>query len=531
MTTVREYHERTKHSVASVHSNRHFLDWSNQPLPFKVYTSLDPIPLPRDLGLSNIPALEAIAATGPRQPRRPLPDLRAVARLLHYSAGITRKKALSGRAGDVLPRRGLHRCALPHRSLPGVRRPAGPARRGLPLRPARLLRCAGCVPATIARFWSTRRQTSRRWRRRRPCWCAPRPSGATPGSIRRARTGTASGTTARSSRTCWRSRRPTGCRRKSWSASSTSRSTRCSVSTRSAKCRCRCVALGDRPDLRPGAAPRAAAAGIRNRALSAHEVDYPLDPCRPRRVRAGDAGRGARLARRRRRGTPARRARRDRPAAARASRRRVRSKTSSCAAVRRAASRTPRSASRQLSTAAVRRRRAACRPIGSPRRPASLDECYLIANAVDGLRLGVLRVRSRARRRSSCSRKAISAATPATSISARSWRPMPRSTSTCSPISIACRRALGERGYRAAALEAAIVGGKLYLASYALGLGATGLTFFDDDVTEFFSPHAAGKGVMFLVATGVPGRRRGSRSALRARPTAPPGRALRLRRG
>jgi SagB-type dehydrogenase family enzyme len=64
----------------------------------------------------------------------------------------------------------------------------------------------------------------------------------------------------------------------------------------------------------------------------------------------------------------------------------------------------------------------------------------------------------------------------------------------------------GDRGYRAAQLEAAIVGGRLYLAAYALGLGATGLTFFDDDVTRFFSPHAAGKSVMFLLAAGVPGR-------------------------
>jgi nitroreductase len=61
---------------------------------------------------------------------------------------------------------------------------------------------------------------------------------------------------------------------------------------------------------------------------------------------------------------------------------------------------------------------------------------------------------------------------------------------------------LGNRGYRAAQLAAAIQGGRAYLAAYALGLGATGLTFFDDDVTPFFSPHAAGKGVMFLVAIG-----------------------------
>ena len=60
----------------------------------------------------------------------------------------------------------------------------------------------------------------------------------------------------------------------------------------------------------------------------------------------------------------------------------------------------------------------------------------------------------------------------------------------------------GNRGYRAAQLEAAIRGGKTYLAAFALGIGATGLTFFDDEVTEFFSPHAAGKSVMFLVALG-----------------------------
>lgn len=65
---------------------------------------------------------------------------------------------------------------------------------------------------------------------------------------------------------------------------------------------------------------------------------------------------------------------------------------------------------------------------------------------------------------------------------------------------------LGSRGYRAAQLEAAIGGGKTYLAAYALRLGASGLTFFDDDVTSFFSPHAAGKSVMFMMTIGVPGR-------------------------
>ena len=66
-------------------------------------------------------------------------------------------------------------------------------------------------------------------------------------------------------------------------------------------------------------------------------------------------------------------------------------------------------------------------------------------------------------------------------------------------------RRFGNRGYRAAQLEAGILGGRLYLSSHSLGLGATGMTFFDDAVTAFFSPHAAGKSLMFLVGLGVTG--------------------------
>ena len=65
----------------------------------------------------------------------------------------------------------------------------------------------------------------------------------------------------------------------------------------------------------------------------------------------------------------------------------------------------------------------------------------------------------------------------------------------------------GNRGYRVAQLEGGILGGRMYLAAYAQGFGATGLTFFDDDVTAFFSPHAADKSVMFLIALGYVVRR------------------------
>jgi hypothetical protein len=51
-------------------------------------------------------------------------------------------------------------------------------------------------------------------------------------------------------------------------------------------------------------------------------------------------------------------------------------------------------------------------------------------------------------------------------------------------------------------LEAGLIGGRMYLAAYAQRLGASGLTFYDDDVVNFFSPHAKGKSAIFLVALG-----------------------------
>ena len=51
------------------------------------------------------------------------------------------------------------------------------------------------------------------------------------------------------------------------------------------------------------------------------------------------------------------------------------------------------------------------------------------------------------------------------------------------------------------------LGGRLYLGAYGVGLGATGLTFHDDDVVRFFEPHAAGKDAIFVTALGSGARR------------------------
>lgn len=59
----------------------------------------------------------------------------------------------------------------------------------------------------------------------------------------------------------------------------------------------------------------------------------------------------------------------------------------------------------------------------------------------------------------------------------------------------------GNRGYRAAQLEAGIRAGRVYLAAVAQGLGATASTFYDDDVTAFFAPGTA-KAPMLCAAIG-----------------------------
>ena len=63
---------------------------------------------------------------------------------------------------------------------------------------------------------------------------------------------------------------------------------------------------------------------------------------------------------------------------------------------------------------------------------------------------------------------------------------------------------LGNRGYRAVQMEAGITAGKIYLLSYASGLGASGSTFYDNEVIEFFSPHAKQKEALIAIGVGIP---------------------------
>jgi SagB-type dehydrogenase family enzyme len=110
MTTLREYHERTKHSPASIRASAYALDWDNQPLPFKVYPDLDAIALPADLPGSQHRALDAIAGIA-APPARAL-DVGLLAHLLYFSAGVLKRRSYPG--GEVFYRAAACTGALYH---------------------------------------------------------------------------------------------------------------------------------------------------------------------------------------------------------------------------------------------------------------------------------------------------------------------------------------------------------------------------------------------------------------------------------
>src|SRR5450755_851102 len=89
------YHNATKHSYTSVRSNQHSLDFNNQPIPFKIYPTLQPSPLPAEVRQMGVAALSAISEIVPPQTAA-APDLEAIAQLLYLSAGITRHRKYPG---------------------------------------------------------------------------------------------------------------------------------------------------------------------------------------------------------------------------------------------------------------------------------------------------------------------------------------------------------------------------------------------------------------------------------------------------
>ena len=72
------------------------LDFSNQPLPFKIYESLEPIILPRETEQTGITALAAVSQQFEAGIGEAMPTLKDLARILYFSAGITKHKTYPG---------------------------------------------------------------------------------------------------------------------------------------------------------------------------------------------------------------------------------------------------------------------------------------------------------------------------------------------------------------------------------------------------------------------------------------------------
>src|SRR5664279_976142 len=96
VTATWKYHDGTKHSPWSIRNNLHVLDWANRPLPFKLYPTIEPRPLPPDLPQTGVTALSAISEPVPSSRADSVPDLQDLARILYFSAGITKQRAYPG---------------------------------------------------------------------------------------------------------------------------------------------------------------------------------------------------------------------------------------------------------------------------------------------------------------------------------------------------------------------------------------------------------------------------------------------------
>jgi SagB-type dehydrogenase family enzyme len=99
------YHQATKHTYHSVRTNAHYLDWSNQPDPFRVYEGAPVTELPREPDFPNIgtfSAMGALAHTGRKnnpEDSAPVPlDAIWLSRLLWHSMAISAWKKVPSTA-------------------------------------------------------------------------------------------------------------------------------------------------------------------------------------------------------------------------------------------------------------------------------------------------------------------------------------------------------------------------------------------------------------------------------------------------
>jgi SagB-type dehydrogenase family enzyme len=498
-----KYHNGTKHSYWSIRNNPHVLDWPNRPQPFKIYPQLEPFPLPRDVPQTGVAALSAISEPVPSSRVDYVPSVQDLARLLYFSAGITKQRAHAG--GDIYFRAAACTGALYEIELYVVTSDLEGLDAGIyHFNPAdvslRLLRkgdfrgnlaqatamepAAAHAPATIVctgtywrNAWKYQARTYRHF-------------GWDNGTLlaNMLAVSAASGLPAEIVL--------------GFVDAEVNRLL--DLDTRREVSLC-LVPIGYTSDSSLPTPREVPALGLETIPLSQHEVEYPamiemhgasslesveeVNQWRTKRpvgsssALAGEAVPLTRL--------PDEEQPRD---------------TIEQVILRRGSTRTfDKAASIKLAQLSATLNYAT---LGLPAdflEPpgAQLNDIYLIVHSVQGLKPGAyffgreqsaLELLKEGQFRAEAHRLGLEQELPA---------------DACVDIFFLAdlNRILeryGNRGYRAVQLEAGAIGGRIYLAAYAQHLGATGLTFFDDDVVNFFSPHAKDKSAIFLLAIGKP---------------------------
>jgi len=500
------YHNGTKHSYQGIRANQHYLDWENQPVPFKIYPKLEPMALPEHLSSSDVPALQAISSPGAEPDHQTAPTRQTLAEILFLAAGITRRRSFPG--GEMLFRAAACTGALYHIDLylvcgeledleAGVyqfspqdfslrRLRAGDYRSFLVAasgeEPA--IMNASCVIVSASTFW--RNAWKYQSRAYRHCYwdngtilanlLAAAAARKIPAKVV---LGFVDGTVNQLLSLDAQREAPLSL-----------------------------IGMSEASSRRIGPSPPMDPLVFETAPLSKTEVEYPA----MRAMHEASSLETEEEVVTWREGAERTEGKRIKDSGESEDRLFALQPFEDAALprdtieeviVRRGSTREFSRESitfAQLSTMVDRATRGIQADFLS-RPEASLTDLYLIVHAVEGLPPGAYAFRPQQRAlellkegdfRHDAGYLGLGQAIPA----------------DCSvnvyflaDLKNALER-FGNRGYRAAQLEAAIMGGKLYLAAYTQRLGASGLTFFDDDVTEFFSPDATGKSVMFLIALG-----------------------------
>jgi SagB-type dehydrogenase family enzyme len=498
---ARRFHQATKHSLESLEREPHMLDWGNLPLPYKIYRGLPILPLPLSRASSGVSAIDAITGRAKRARDGSPLDCAALARLLHFSFGILRRRQLGdGRWHDfrAAPCTG----ALYHVDVYLITA-------DLP-----------DLPAGVYHFGphdaSLRRLREGEWRAIAGAATSDHPAVA------------AAPVTLVLASTYWRNAwkyRGRAYRHAFWDAGTAVAQLLAQASADGWPAEVvlgfvdgeieRLCALDPEREgviclvaVGAGAAPPPPAAAppeirFEIAPLSEREVDYPeirdahrrgvletreearlwrstAQPARTRTVPL--LGPLIELAKPDPSGDPL-----ETVIARRGSTRSFRRDPISQAAL----------ANLLVSAAA---------PLAADYRADanwSLVDLYVVVNAVEGLEAGAYRWHPRA--------NAVECLSHGERRREAGFLALGQALGADAAVDVYAITDLdcvlgtfGSRGYRAATLDGGISGGRLYLAAYSQRLGATGLTFFDDDVTRFFGLDPDRFGVTFLTAAGVP---------------------------